>query len=1146
MLPANNHDDVLFVVRAALALILCGIVAGAAHSQCTVDATLETPPFASGWSTRLSDTAVVSLTLQDCDAELAASSLTLEIRGVDYDPESGIFTTSDSESVRTRLNESGVSYLLGETTVTGDHHEVGVRSPGTLVGSLQIGILVKEPIDRGEGIIYSPAASDLWIVWVENGFDGPLINVGSSSVAVDESFELDTMSLAANIRLDPTNLPFNPWTTIRYCYDLKLEHTATNTIKIILEDQPISVPISYSTDYPIEHTMLDESWPSGAGNLVLDVSRCDETVYDGELEENQVSLGEVCSQPDDVTDLRRDAQNHFKFVWSTVTGADGYIVVVKDETSSARQTLLVDGNEVTLSGLTAGSNVQLRIRSWAECESGLVSMSSWTDTSFVVPGVSVETILDTYLWAYPEWSFEVSYDVNADDGTDWKLSFDLPDGEIDLGEVTGQGPVASGTHLLTLPGCDVNDISNCWSPEPIRWDFEVYQSDGLTPIPELGDSGTIDLVRPDLPYFDDSSLHCQHFSDVTAPVQTVLPISGAGSYPDFQKLDLVRRADFSPDAELGEIDGSVFWEELELDPGDWTSLTATLYLANISSYLDTPEGPLVFPVEITDRYGDQYVDTREETKVDIRFWRYWPEDASWDLPENATAKVIPAVIDYPPWKSDVAILLLERLEHEESLTETLLVEDFFEKEGRSSSCLPSKMLRLVRTITPEALDQGHAFREQLGNFWVKRRDNVVATSFYHSNRMGWLRVWPARRNDSKGLVASDNLVHVTSRTYSTSEGKNYGQYLPAVSTPVTAEGIILQQLTRSSQFRTNIGLVNTCNAELGIVIDIFPSHDCEPYEAPYCSHGQETVTVPAYTWWQQGGLIDGSCCYAFAKVKLSEESAAGTGCVGAYASVVDNDSDDPTFIVPVEQSTELWVAAAAFAGGTGGSQWRSDLEIHNPATNNASITLKLLVNQEYQSLAVVQVASGTSKRRLDVVQNTFGFISSTVGAIKVTSETAPGVKESPAVQVTSRLYNQPGGDATTGTYGQYIPGVTTGAAIRTGEIGWLLQLAGNEEEKRTNIGLFNATDSHIDVEIGLFDVGQAQPQSTLVVIKGLAGLTHHQFGISRYLSPVEDGFAVVRTTTERGLLFAYASVVDGDDPIYIPAAVLEPIAQGSP
>jgi len=223
----------------------------------------------------------------------------------------------------------------------------------------------------------------------------------------------------------------------------------------------------------------------------------------------------------------------------------------------------------------------------------------------------------------------------------------------------------------------------------------------------------------------------------------------------------------------------------------------------------------------------------------------------------------------------------------------------------------------------------------------------------------------------------------------------------------------------------------------------------------------------------------------------------------------------------------LIVPAAAHVAGAQDTNWRTDLEVHNPTAGSVTYLIELLErgqgNPTPQQVSS-SLASGESVCFEDVVESMFSYEGS--GALRVTPLSG-------TLLVTSRTYNL----VAAGTYGQFIPGETEDRQIPSGRAGHLIQLR-HDSAYRTNLGLVNVVDSPITVEVALH-AGAGTLLGTRTV--ELKRWEHHQSdGIFATVTDdqVADGYAVLHTTTPDGRFLAYASVVDNatGDAIYVPAS----------
>lgn len=228
----------------------------------------------------------------------------------------------------------------------------------------------------------------------------------------------------------------------------------------------------------------------------------------------------------------------------------------------------------------------------------------------------------------------------------------------------------------------------------------------------------------------------------------------------------------------------------------------------------------------------------------------------------------------------------------------------------------------------------------------------------------------------------------------------------------------------------------------------------------------------------------------------------------------------------------VYIAATAHVAGAAGTNWRTDLELHNPGSTQGQYQIALLRRDENNASPATAVFSVPAQRCLrlaDVLFSVFGFTGG--AALRVTPLSGD-------VMVTSRTYNL----TDQGTYGQFIGGKVESEAIDHGEEGVVIQLSqqpGTASGYRTNLGFVSSVGSQITVAADIY-------RSTGELL-GTQSYTLPPYGYKQVdrifqtvtQGEVADGYIVVRTITPGGRFFAYASVVDNatGDPIYIPAAL---------
>ncbi len=171
-------------------------------------------------------------------------------------------------------------------------------------------------------------------------------------------------------------------------------------------------------------------------------------------------------------------------------------------------------------------------------------------------------------------------------------------------------------------------------------------------------------------------------------------------------------------------------------------------------------------------------------------------------------------------------------------------------------------------------------------------DGVLASTSVHVPD-GWVISFPDVVAETLGasgagalrITPNLGIVMATSRTYTTTSDGSYGQGIPGV-----AEGEVfaadelgyLPGLRQDEDFRTNIGFANTGDVPVDIVV--------AAHAADGGTIGTSSYRVAGSSWVQQNQPLPDGTVYA------TVTSATPGAKYLAYASVVDRETDDPTYI----------------------------------------------------------------------------------------------------------------------------------------------------------------------------------------------------------------------------------------------------------
>ncbi len=224
--------------------------------------------------------------------------------------------------------------------------------------------------------------------------------------------------------------------------------------------------------------------------------------------------------------------------------------------------------------------------------------------------------------------------------------------------------------------------------------------------------------------------------------------------------------------------------------------------------------------------------------------------------------------------------------------------------------------------------------------------------------------------------------------------------------------------------------------------------------------------------------------------------------------------------------TDVFVASVGHGSGSGGSQWRTTLWIHNPGDAAADCQMQLLLrNQSNTSPARynVTVQPGDTVRYDDATWTLFGIEG--YGALRVVSNHD--------VVVNSRIYNQEGSDVSD-TQGQFFSAVPATFAVGAGETTDVLGVdQASDEEFRFNFGMVETTGHSTRVDVTLYD-GSGNSMGTKRY--SLAPFEAVQLNLSNLGAgdtPVANGrlhFAVTGDSTGKVIAFGSGVANSSQDP----------------
>ncbi|HEY0139841.1 MAG TPA: hypothetical protein VGF48_03035 [Thermoanaerobaculia bacterium] len=371
----------------------------------------------------------------------------------------------------------------------------------------------------------------------------------------------------------------------------------------------------------------------------------------------------------------------------------------------------------------------------------------------------------------------------------------------------------------------------------------------------------------------------------------------------------------------------------------------------------------------------------------------------------------------------------------------------------------------------------------------------------------------------------------SSRTYNVTANGTLGQFVPAVPlrgfigrvAPGAVPQILsLQQIAQSPQYRTNVGIVEATGKAATALLTVFSTSGTQLLSLPVQLAGGQQK--------QLNGILAANGITSLNDGRIEVTVTGGDGKATAYASVVDNNTNDPLLVsgVPLDGVRgSRYVLPGVADLQTGNARWRTDMRLFNADTAPQPVTLRFFpMNGAGEPLVATTTLQPRQVQTLDDVVRTLFNTSNVGGAVHVDT-TSPAT-----LIVTGRTYNS----TEAGTFGQFINAVTPEqATAKSGRTLHILQVE-DSTRYRTNIGVVEVTGKPVTVEL---QVVLPDSKATPTLRVDLAANEFRQFSLIRSLGigNVYNARIAVRVIDGDGRVTAYGSIIDEttQDPTYVPA-----------
>ncbi|HVN79449.1 MAG TPA: beta-propeller fold lactonase family protein [Terriglobia bacterium] len=371
-------------------------------------------------------------------------------------------------------------------------------------------------------------------------------------------------------------------------------------------------------------------------------------------------------------------------------------------------------------------------------------------------------------------------------------------------------------------------------------------------------------------------------------------------------------------------------------------------------------------------------------------------------------------------------------------------------------------------------------------------------------------------------VSSDSLgLAVLSQTSTPGFGGTFGQ-----SVPVTTSTALVQQgnpqsiigIREDGSFRTNLILSNVISASLEVDVSLVGEDGS--------TLGSKRYTLPPLGMTQVTKVVRDLGVSSNVKgVRLVLSTPTDGGAFSAYASAIDNVTNDPrtllprTSLIPYSLPSRWYLPSSARAAGAGGAFYTTDLTMSNVGNTKAEGYLKFLGNNKDGTSGETKsfsLAAGQSVTYKDVLKTLFDK-DSDFGGIEI------GAGESIDLVIVGQT-STPGFG---GTFGQSVPAMANEDLVRYQSPRSIVAI--REDAKfRTNLILCNTVEfQSVDVDVTLVGpdgtvlgtkrytlppLGMTQVSRVALALGGPANLNGARLDLS--------------VATQGGAVAAYASAID--------------------
>lgn len=356
-------------------------------------------------------------------------------------------------------------------------------------------------------------------------------------------------------------------------------------------------------------------------------------------------------------------------------------------------------------------------------------------------------------------------------------------------------------------------------------------------------------------------------------------------------------------------------------------------------------------------------------------------------------------------------------------------------------------------------------------------------------------------------------------------GGSYGLYVPAVAperaVALGSAPLILIPAFRTEGYRVNVSVTEMAGAEVTYEVAVKDSRGA--------SKGFATARVLPFALVQLNDVYQSIGAQPDESDRFEVRVIAGTGRIYAFATAVDNRTNDGFFVSGATPISDLLLPAVSNAPGLYGALFRTDMKLCNTSATPIRIKVSYFptIGPGY-SPVIVPLGVGETRLFSDVLSIFFSPTEPAAGALRLT------VLNGEKVVASSRTYT----DSGSGSYGLSIdPLAGTGEATPGRKLA--LTFMTNSADVRTNVGFLETSGIATTGRISVYGSDGARLASAELSFGPLQAVQWTDIFALMSIAPRGDASAIVEVLSG-GSLISHVIQIDNrtNDASLIPGTLL--------